>query len=351
MASTPDDLVARHGILNALANHSRGVDRADLNLLASAYHPGATVDYGFFAGDAGVFAGILAGAQKGSLPTLHRTSNTDIRVTGDTAVSESYVIAYAEEPEIQRMVFGRYLDRHECRDGEWRLTHRTYVLDGNTNRANSASRADPPVLNDHFVPEGAKGASDPGRALLAHHQASTRSLQKAKPMPADPTAIDAALSRDAIRQLVTTYCRAVDRADSAMMASIFWDDAAVISGIVNGEGANFAQAITAYVAANLDYCFHSVANEWIEVKGDHAVGEHYVIAQNSAGGQDTTTGGRYIDSYERRGGTWKIASRTFVLDWTSTHPTTLEKAGFYEALTTRGCFGSADPVYAHWASL
>lgn len=346
-----DQLVARHQIRNALAVHSRGVDRADANLLGSAYHPDATVDYGFFAGPAETLVAILAGAQKGALPTLHRTANCEIRIAGDRAVSESYVVAYAEEVEIQRMVFGRYLDRHECRDGEWRLTHRTYVLDSNTNRPNTALRSDPSVAPDHFVPEGGKGASDPGRALLARHHAASRALQKARPMTQDSAALDAALSRDAIRLLLTGYCRAADRGDAALMTSLFWEDAEVISGIVNGSAADFASEIVAYVTANLDSCFHSIANEWIEVAGDHAVGEHYVLAHNRAGGQDTLTGGRYIDSYARRGGAWRIASRAFVCDWTATHPTTFEGGGFYEGLTTRGCFGQQDPVYAHWESL
>ncbi|MEZ5736079.1 MAG: nuclear transport factor 2 family protein [Novosphingobium sp.] len=346
-----ETLIARHAILNALATHSRGVDRADVNLLAAAYHDGATVDYGFFSGAASRLASILAAAQKQALPTLHRTANTEIRIGGDHAVSESYVIAYSEEPEIQRMVFGRYLDRHECRDGVWKLTHRTYVLDSNTNRPNTALRADPPVSNDNFVPEGGKGATDPGRALIAHHQAASRSLQKAEPMTTESAALDAALSRDAIRKLNTRYCRGVDRGDADLLASIFWDDADVISGIVNGSGPDFAREIVAFVTSNLDSCFHSVANEWIEVSGDHGVGEHYIIAQMRAEGADTLTGGRYVDSYERRGGEWRIKSRTFVADWTSTHPTTFESGGFYEALTTRGCFGRTDPVYALWESL
>ena len=152
---TAEALVARHQILNTLANHSRGVDRADANLLGSAYHPDATVDYGFYAGPAAALVDMLANAQKGALPTLHRTCNTEIRVAGNRAVSESSVIAYVEEADTQRMVFGRYLDRHECRDGQWRLSHRTYVLDSNTNRPSTAMRADPPLSNDNFVPEGA----------------------------------------------------------------------------------------------------------------------------------------------------------------------------------------------------
>jgi hypothetical protein len=348
---TPDILVARHEILNALAIHSRGVDRADFNLLFAAYHPGATVEYGFYEGPAETLVAILAEAQKGSLPTLHRTSNPWIKIAGDRAVSESYVMAYAEEPELQRLVFGRYLDRHERRDGEWRLTHRTYVLDGNSNRANSAQRDDPPVSHDHYVPQGSKSAADAGRALLAHHIAANRPLQKGPPMTVDSTRLDTALSRAAIHDLVMAYSRGLDRADPELLASIFWDDSSVISGVINGSGAEFARAIVDYVTSNLDYCFHSVANEWIEVKGDHAVGEHYIIAQHTSGGADVMTGGRYIDSYERRGGIWKIKSRTFVVDWTRTDPTTMTTEGFYEALKNRGQWGREDLVYAHWDRL
>ncbi|TAK99292.1 MAG: nuclear transport factor 2 family protein [Rhodospirillaceae bacterium] len=347
----PHELIARNGILNALAIHSRGVDRADLNLLSAAYHPQATVDYGFFKGPAETLCTILAEAQKPTLPTLHRTSNAIIRVKGEQAISESYVIAYAEEVNVQRFILGRYLDRHACRDGQWRLTHRTYVLDGNANRSNAAERADPPVLHDNLTPYGGKGASDAGRAMLTYYEASSRHLQKAKPMTADPAALDAAISRMAIHDLVTAYCRGVDRGDASLLASIFWEDSTVISGIVNGSGAQFAEKITAYCTSNLGYCFHSVSNEWIEVSGNHGVGEHYVIAHMTSSGTDVMTGGRYLDSYERRDGVWKIKNRTFVSDWNTHHPTTMQTDGFYAPLDTRGSFGRGDPIYDHWASL
>ncbi len=346
---SPDDLIARHGILNTLANHSRGVDRADANLLGSAYHADATVNYGFFSGPAATLVEILAGAQKSTPPTLHRTSNCWIRVDGPRATSESYVIAYVEEEGLQRFVLGRYLDRHECRDGDWRLTHRTYVLDGNVNRPGSATRGDPPTSFDHFMPAGAKGAADPGRALLALHAAANRGT----PMTSTQTreaALDAALARAEIHDLCMAYARGVDRADPDLLASIFTDDSTVISGVVNGSGREFADQITAFVRENLEMCFHSVANEWIDVRGDEAVGEHYVIAQMVQAGTEVLTGGRYIDRYVRRNGRWLIQSRTFVADWNHSHPSTMERDGFYEALTNRGCFGPSDPVYAHWAA-
>ncbi|OYW49205.1 MAG: hypothetical protein B7Y36_12450 [Novosphingobium sp. 28-62-57] len=346
---SPDDLIARHGILNALANHSRGVDRADANLLGSAYHADATVDYGFFSGPAATLVDILAGAQKAALPTLHRTSNCWIKAQGPRATAESYVIAYVEEPDLQRWVMGRYLDALECRDGDWRLTHRTYVLDGNVNRPNSAVRADPPTGFEHFVPAGGKGAADPGRALLAFHSASAAGASMTA-TPNREAALEAALARAEIHDLLMAYARGVDRADEALLASIFTDDSTVISGVVNGSGAAFARDITAFVRTNLEMCFHSVANEWIDVRGDEAVGEHYVIAQMVQAGTEVLTGGRYIDRYQRRDGKWLIHSRTFVADWSHSHPSTMERDGFYEALTNRGCFGPSDPVYAHWAA-
>lgn len=344
------EFAARHAIANTLALHSRGVDRADANLLGAAYHPDATVDYGFFAGPAATLVDILASAQKGSLPTAHRTSNCWITVDGNRATSESYVIAYVEEAGLQRWVFGRYLDRHECRDGHWRITHRAYVLDGNSNRPSTVARADPPVNFDHYVPEGAKGASDPGRALLAFHAAAAKGTPPMTVATTDrDAALDAALSRAEIHDLCMAYARGVDRADEELLASIFTEDSTVISGVVNGSGKDFARDICAFVSTNLEMCFHSVANEWIEVRGDEAVGEHYALAQMVQGDTEVLTGGRYIDRYVRRDGKWLILSRTFVADWNHSHPSTMQRDGFYEALSVRGCFGREDPVYAHWA--
>lgn len=353
----PETLVARHHILNTLAVHSRGVDRADATLLGSAYHSDATVDYGFFVGDAATLVAILADAQKSTPPTLHRTSNCWIEVAGDRAVSESYVIAYTEELAIQRLIFGRYLDRHECRDGQWRLSHRTYVIEGNMNLPSTVTRNDPPVALDHYVPAGAKGAADPGRALLAFYAASAASTRTSprhgdSTMNPSPTSgLEAALARAEIHDLCMAYGRGVDRADEDLLRSIFSDDSTVITGVVNGSGAEFAKTICTFVTTTLDLCFHSMANEWVEVNGDEAVGEHYALAHMVMDGFDVMTGGRYLDRYVRRDGKWLIQARTFVTDWNTSHPSTLERGGFYEALSTWGRFGKSDPVYAHWATL
>ncbi len=345
---TADTLVARHHILNALALHSRGVDRADAPLLGAAYHDDATVDYGFFAGDAATLVAILAEAQKAGGATLHRTSNCWIKVDGDAASAESYVIAYAEAPNIQRIIMGRYLDRLALRDGAWRLTHRTYVLEANVNRPGASAFGEPSPTNDHFVPTGGKGAADPGRALLAHHAAAARGRPRGQAMTNSAYDLDAALARAEIHDLAMAYCRGVDRADEELIASIFTPDSAVVTGVINGTGAEFATTICQFVREELELCFHSVANEWIEVDGEEAVGELYAIAHMIKDGQEMTTGGRYLDRYVRRDGRWLIKSRTFVTDWNMSYPSTLERGGFYEALNNWGKFGREDPVYAHW---
>lgn len=348
-----EELVARDSIANILAQHSRGVDRAHLELLAGAYHGDAAVDYGFFAGPASQLASILATAQASSLPTLHRTSNMWIRVQGERAVSESYVVAYVEEAETQRIVMGRYLDSHSLRDGRWALDFRRYVMDANVNWPSSVARPEPLTSAAAFAPQGAKLAQDPGLALLNLHKLTPphtpRCANQESPIMTD-SSLDALISRAAIMDLVCAYARAADRGDAELMASLFHEDAVVMCGIANGNGETFAQAIAQFVTANLERCFHSTSNSWVEIDGDAAVGEHYVIAHMTAGANDIMTGGRYIDRYERRGGVWKISNRSFVLDWNNTQPSTHQGDGFYAGLTGRGCFGKADPVYPHWGS-
>ncbi|MCZ6712261.1 MAG: nuclear transport factor 2 family protein, partial [Gammaproteobacteria bacterium] len=83
-------------IRTTLANHTRGIDRCDGDLLRSAYHDDAEVAYGFFDGPASDFCGILTDTP-GGRTTMHRTSNMWIKLTGDDrAVSESYAFVYSE---------------------------------------------------------------------------------------------------------------------------------------------------------------------------------------------------------------------------------------------------------------
>lgn len=346
-----------HAIRNVLACHSRGVDRADAHLLASCYHEDGTVDYRFFVGPAGQFAEMLTGAQKSQPVTLHRTAQMWIELEGDRAVSESYVMAYASGPDedgamMQRLICGRYLDRHEKRRGEWRMTHRTYVLDTNVNWHGGFEA---PALGflGHHVPTGGHGTGDPGIALLGQAAAKSQNSRRgARPVnqPIDDDAIDAIVSRQQIADITMAYCRGVDRADERLLADVFHEESTVVSGPFNGNGKTFAAEICRLVKETYEQTFHSIANQWIEVEGDAALGETYVIAVSTSRGDESTetlTGGRYIDRFERRDGRWAVAERTFVLDWMRNQPSTRQmEGGMYGALDLHGCRGEADPVYA-----
>ncbi len=339
------DLVARAAIATNLARHSRGVDRNDFDLLAGAYHPDATVTYGMFEGPALDFARFLTDAMAGAPVTLHRTASTLVRVNGDRARSESYVIAYTRTPEgegwTQRLIGGRYLDRHEGREGEWRIAHRTYVLDWNVNVANRELAALPGTLL------GRQRTDDPAHALFDRHR---QGISKGGQGMASGS-VEEAIAKQALHDLVMVYARGADRADAAMLASAFHPDADVVTGMIDGKAPDYARDVVAMVRGNLRSCFHSVANEYYEVAGDRAVGESYVIAHMISAGDDaseTLTGGRYLDQFERRDGVWKIAHRTFVLDWSMTQPVTMETQGMYESLTTRGGYAPDDPSIPFW---
>lgn len=165
-------------------------------------------------------------------------------------------------------------------------------------------------------------------------------------------ALEDLVSRDALHRLIMTYCRAADRGDAELMASIFHEDATVVSGVCNGSAAYFAREVTKLIDENLAMCSHSVANTMFDIDGDRAVGECYVIALNRTKDAqapfETLTAGRYLDRFERRDGVWKILEHVFVEDFRSTRPA--EPAGEKLEGAEYGARGSADPLYRFWQS-
>lgn len=334
-----EDLTA---IRNTLARHSQGVDRADRELLRSAYATDGTVAYGFFTGQAVAFATILAQAQAAGATTMHRTSNRWIRFDGDTAVSESYITAYTETPDgpTQRLIGGRYLDRLTREADDWRIAHRQYVLDWNMNwPSTSAGGA-----------TGAHGADDPGRQILNRLIAEPARPAQEPPMTDLALRLDRLASREDIHNLAMAYCRATDRGDEGLFRSVFHEDGILRIPGLDGRAQDFAGPLIMGLRATPSVS-HTIANEWIEVDGDAGVGEIYIIAFALTGeGRQRIVGGRYLDRYERRAGVWKIAERTFIEDFNINQPSTFETGGMFEALTTRGGHAPDDPVYALWKS-
>src|SRR5579862_4496752 len=89
--------------------------------------------------------------------------------------------------------------------------------------------------------------------------------------------IDEVLTREALHDLTMAYVRGVDRGDLDLLLSIWHPDSTAQMGVFNGSGPEFSRFIVGF-AAELKVSFHSVSNQWFEIRGDRAVGEGYVYA-------------------------------------------------------------------------
>ncbi len=130
--ATHEQLADRLAIQDVLHLHSRGLDRLDKDAIQCAYWPEAEVDYGSYKGSAHVFAELVVGALGQAYElTRHCLSNTLLNVAGNSAWSESSVNAAHLLPGAREelLFYGRYLDKLEKRDAQWKILHRQVVMD------------------------------------------------------------------------------------------------------------------------------------------------------------------------------------------------------------------------------
>lgn len=119
----------RSDILDCLLRYTRGVDRHDRELMLSAYWPDAFDEHGVAEGEAADFVD-WAINWHGENQTKHQhiITNHSVEIDGNDAHSETYYIFWGENREgPPTLSFGRYIDRFECREGEWRIAHRVCV--------------------------------------------------------------------------------------------------------------------------------------------------------------------------------------------------------------------------------
>ena len=154
-------LLAERAIRRRLLEYCRGIDRCDAELVASAYHPDATDDHGSFRGLGVDFARYATDALRDHAEaTLHFLGDSLIDfVADDTAHVETYVhaehrCAGASGPYLE-MFGGRYVDRFERRDGEWRIADRLCIREWDRR-----TPIDPAFPPGRFT-EGRRDRSDP----------------------------------------------------------------------------------------------------------------------------------------------------------------------------------------------
>ncbi len=128
-------LTAHDQIKQIAARYSRGVDRLDLATMQSAYWPEAIDDHGVFVGNAMEFCERVVSTHARFESTMHCVMNHWIDVVDDiTAHGEVYNVTYlrsiVDGVAMLDTWWGRYVDRYECRSGEWRIIHRICVHEG-----------------------------------------------------------------------------------------------------------------------------------------------------------------------------------------------------------------------------
>jgi SnoaL-like domain len=126
-----DALLDKQDIAECLTRFSRGMDRFDRDCYLSAFWPDAEMAAGPFVGSAAdCWDWAVPMHEAGQIVTHHSLLNNTLDMQGDTAHSETYYLFVARNrDESLWMAGGRYIDRLEKRDGEWRIALRTNVIE------------------------------------------------------------------------------------------------------------------------------------------------------------------------------------------------------------------------------
>ena len=126
-----------------------------------------------------------------------------------------------------------------------------------------------------------------------------------------------ALSDDSsIRNVLRRYARGLDRHDVALESSAFWPDAQVNYGFYSGQRDQFVKWGNEGHSQNYVRHEHHITTQTIDIDGDTAHVESYVIYFLRVKNEKTTHigGARYIDKMERRDFEWRIILREFLPD-------------------------------------
>ena len=161
MATSSDavqELLDKQAIVEVIYRYARSMDRLDRELGYGVFWPDATADYHeqMYQGTGHGFVDMVMDAHLNYVAHSHQFTNILISVDGDTAQSETYGDVTLRRIDddgtpIDSRNLGRYVDRWERRDGEWRIIHRQYLHDFDQS---GPSRGD-------FVTTGRRDRNDP----------------------------------------------------------------------------------------------------------------------------------------------------------------------------------------------
>jgi len=118
-----------HEIIAMYRRYMRGFDRNDVDLLKSSFWADAQINYGSQSNSVDDFIArhlkpqVTAWAYYG-----HLLTNESIEIADNTAHVETYVMEFASRKDGTSVIAGgRYVDRVDRRDAEWRIAVREFV--------------------------------------------------------------------------------------------------------------------------------------------------------------------------------------------------------------------------------
>lgn len=125
--------------------------------------------------------------------------------------------------------------------------------------------------------------------------------------------------RQEIRDLVATYCRAVDRVDLEALRSVYTPDGVDHHTGFDGTVGEFIDFL-AQVLPALEGTQHIIGNHLAEIHGDEAVAETYGTAVHWGTPSDEaalnwTSGFRYVDHLVRTTDGWRVKERWAIREW------------------------------------
>lgn len=134
--------------------------------------------------------------------------------------------------------------------------------------------------------------------------------------------IDRLLDRQEIVDCLVRFSRGMDRFDRDLFLSAFHADAVIAAGdFVGGPGDLYDWAAQMHEQGQVA-TQHNLLNNTCDIDGDVAHSEtYYLFAARNRDETNWLAGGRYFDRVERRDGSWRIAVRTTVIEWSGMLPT------------------------------
>lgn len=132
LESQMQEMADRQAIFECIKRNARGNDRFDADLTANSYHVDGLHEVGENRVP-GPGYGAHANAAHGKLfdANLHNVTMHMCDIDGDVAHAESYSLGMFLDKggETGRVLAGRYIDRLEKRDGQWRIVLRRSTVE------------------------------------------------------------------------------------------------------------------------------------------------------------------------------------------------------------------------------